>query len=34
MAIDSGEYQNLQVAAKWILGKKSALYIYIRKIMV
>ena len=34
MAIDGVEYQNLQVAAKWILGKKSALYIYIRKIMM
>ena len=34
MAIDGVEYQKLQVAAKWILGKKSDLYIYIRKIMM
>lgn len=28
------EHQNLQVTAKWILGEMSALYIYIRKIMM
>ena len=35
MAIDGGEYQNLQIVAKVdFRGKKSALYIYVRKIMM
>ena len=35
MAIDGGEYQNLQIAAKVNLrGKKSVLNIYIRKVMM
>ena len=35
MAIDSGEYQNLQIVAKVdFRGGKSALYIYVRKIMM
>ena len=35
MAIDSGEYQNLQIVAKVdFRGEKSALYIYVRKIMM
>ena len=34
MAIDGGEYQNLQIVAKVdFRGEKSALYIYIRKMM-
>ena len=35
MAINGVEYQNLQVAAKVdFMGEKSALYIYVRKIMM
>ena len=33
MAIDSGEYQNLQVAAQVDLKKNSAFYTYFRKMM-
>ena len=35
MSIDGDEYQNLQIVAKVdFRGKKSALYIYVRKIMM